>query len=188
MSFEAQLLDAINEVRSSPKTFAEKVKASKKYFSGKIWKHPDIPRGIETAEGEKAYDDAYTFLKNKAKPVPKLVASKGLCQMASEFLSEYQRDQNAEPDLDAAIDRHGKVEGYVKRLVEYAAHSPEQVVINLVVCDGDKGRGLRDALLLKELGAVGVASGPHEQMRSCSVIVGVTKFINTNDTDDSVAL
>jgi hypothetical protein len=188
MSFEAQLLDAINAVRSNPKQFAERIKENKKYFSGKIWKHPDIPRGIETAEGEKAYDDAIMFLKNKAKPVPKLVPSKGLCQMAGEFLAEYQRDQNAEPDLDAAIDRYGKVEGYIKRLVEYGAHSPEQVVINLVVGDGDKGRGLRDALLLKDLATVGVASGPHEQMRSCTVIVGVTKFINTNDSNDLIVL
>ena len=108
--------------------------------------------------------------------------------MAGEFLAEYQRDQNAEPDLDAAIDRYGKVEGYIKRLVEYGAHSPEQVVINLVVGDGDKGRGLRDALLLKDLATVGVASGPHEQMRSCTVIVGVTKFINTNDSNDLIVL
>ena len=64
-------------------------------------------------------------------------------------------------------------------------NSPEQVVINLLVCDGDPGHGLRDALLLKDLKYVGVATGPHETMRTCTVIVAVTDFKNTVDSNDT---
>ena len=188
MSFESQLVELINSARASPKSFVNRLKTNKKYFNKNIWKHPDIPRGIETKDGEKGYDNAIMFLQSKAQNVGKLTPSKGLCQMAQEFLKEYQVNQDAEPDLDAAIDRHGQVGGYVKRLVEFGAHSPEQVVINLLVCDGDPGHGLRDALLLKDLKYVGVASGEHEKMRTCTVIVAVGDFKNTVDSDDSVVL
>ena len=108
--------------------------------------------------------------------------------MAKEFLREYQDNKDAEPDLDAAIDRHGQAAGYIKRLVEFGAHSPEQVVINLLVCDGDPGHGLRDALLLKDLKYVGVATGEHSEMRTCTVIVAVGDFKNTVDSDDTAIL
>ena len=185
MSFEKQLIDEINKVRASPNSYVSKLTESKKYFDKNIWKHPDIPRGIETKDGARAYENAISFLKMKATSVPQLTASKGLCDMAKEFLSEYQANKDAEPDLDAAIDRHGQAGGYIKRLVEFGAHSPEQVVINLLVCDGDPGHGLRDALLLKDLKYVGVATGPHETMRTCTVIVAVTDFKNTVDSNDT---
>ena len=188
MSFESQLLDAINLARTSPKSYVGKLTESKKFFDKNIWKHPDIPRGIETKDGPKAYDNAISFLKTKAAPVPKLTASKGLCDMAKEFLREYQDNKDAEPDLDAAIDRHGQAAGYIKRLVEFGAHSPEQVVINLLVCDGDPGHGLRDALLLKDLKYVGVATGEHSEMRTCTVIVAVGDFKNTVDSNDTAIL
>jgi hypothetical protein len=185
MSFEKQLIDEINKVRASPNSYVSKLTESKTYFDKNIWKHPDIPRGIETKDGARAYENAISFLKMKATSVPQLTASKGLCDMAKEFLSEYQANKDAEPDLDAAIDRHGQASGYIKRLVEFGAHSPEQVVINLLVCDGDPGHGLRDALLLKDLKYVGVATGPHETMRTCTVIVAVTDFKNTVDSNDT---
>ena len=185
MSFESQLVDLINIARFSPKSFVNRLQKGKEFFDKNIWKHPDIPRGIETKDGARAYDNAISFLRTKAASLPKLTASKGLCDMAKEFLSEYQANKDAEPDLDAAIDRHGQASGYIKRLVEFGAHSPEQVVINLLVCDGDPGHGLRDALLLKDLKYVGVATGPHETMRTCTVIVAVTDFKNTVDSNDT---
>ena len=185
MSFESQLVDLINIARFSPKSFVNRLQKGKEFFDKNIWKHPDIPRGIETKDGARAYENAISFLKMKATSVPQLTASKGLCDMAKEFLSEYQANKDAEPDLDAAIDRHGQAGGYIKRLVEFGAHSPEQVVINLLVCDGDPGHGLRDALLLKDLKYVGVATGPHETMRTCTVIVAVTDFKNTVDSNDT---
>ncbi len=188
MSFESQLVDLINIARFSPKSFVNRLQKGKEFFDKNIWKHPDIPRGIETKDGARAYDNAISFLRTKAASLPKLTASKGLCDMAKEFLSEYQANKDAEPDLDAAIDRHGQASGYIKRLVEFGAHSPEQVVINLLVCDGDPGHGLRDALLLKDLKYVGVATGPHETMRTCTVIVAVTDFKNTVDSNDTAIL
>ena len=108
--------------------------------------------------------------------------------MAKEFLREYQDNKDAEPDLDAAIDRHGQAAGYIKRLVEFGAHSPEQVVINLLVCDGDPGYRLRKSLLLKDLKYVGVATGEHSEMRICIVIVPVGDFKNIVDFNDTAYL
>ena len=57
MSFEKQLIDEINKVRASPNSYVSKLTESKKYFDKNIWKHPDIPRGIETKDGARAKSD-----------------------------------------------------------------------------------------------------------------------------------
>ena len=87
--------------------------------------------------------------------------------------------------MDPIIDRHGKFTGNFKRLVEFGANSPEQVIINLVVSDGDKSRGHREALLLDNLKYVGVAHGTHDTYRTCSVITCATQFENTSDSNDT---
>ena len=185
MSYERDLIKEINLLRTNPKGFADKIAAAKTYFKGNIWRHPDAKAGIKTEEGPAAYDEAIDFLKRKASPVDELIPSKSLSKIAGDFLGEFQRDFNAEVEMDPIIDRYGKFTGNFRRLVEFGANSPEQVIINLVVSDGDKSRGHRDALLLDNIKYVGVAHGTHDTYRTCSVITCATQFENTVDSNDT---
>ena len=72
------------------------------------------------------------------------------------------------------IGRHGKCTNFNK-MVDYG-DSVEQVIINLLACDGDKSRSNRKALLSNDMKEIGVASGEHNTNGTCSVIALATKF------------
>ena len=181
---ERQLIDEVNALRTNPATWAAKINASKTYFEGNIWKHPNSKAGIKTNEGPAAYEEAIRALKQTPK-VDALVPSKGLCRIAEEFLREYQKDANANVEMDSVIDKYGKFTGNFRRLVEFGGINAEQSIINLVVSDGDKDRGHRQALLADNLTRIGVAHGEHGTYRNCSVIVMASTFENTYDSNDS---
>ena len=182
---EKELLKEVNELRTNPKGYAEKIEKNKQYFKDKIYKHPDDKAGIKTEEGAEAYDEAIDFLKNKAVAVEALIPSKGLNKIAIDILTEYQKNIDAELNLDEIIGKHGSYTGAYRQVVQFGSSRPEQIIINLVVSDGDKTRGQRDALLMEDMKKVGVAYGTHETYRNLTVITECSKFENTIDGDDS---
>ena len=182
---EKDLLKEVNELRTNPKGYAEKIEKNKQYFKDKIYRHPDDKHGVKTEEGAEAYDEAIDFLKNKAVAVEALIPSKGLNKIAIDILTEYQKDVDAQLDLDAIIGKHGSYQGAYRQVIQFGSNRPEQIIINLVVSDGDKTRGQRDALLMEDMKKVGVAYGTHETYRNLTVITECSKFENTIDGDDS---
>ena len=181
---ERELIREVNSLRTNPQGFASKINASKTYFDGKIWKHTDCSAGIKTEEGAYAYEEAIRALQS-ANAVKSLTPSKGLCRIAEEFLKEYQKDANANVEMDGIIERYGKFTGNFRRLVEFGGMNAQQSIINLVVSDGDTKRGHREALLADNLNKIGVAHGPHNTFRNCSVIVMASQFENTYDSNDN---
>ena len=183
---ERDLIYEVNKVRRDPAGYVDKLVRYKNYFQGNVWKHPDNKAGIKTEEGAAAVDEAIQFLRSQAQRVDELTPSKGLNKVAADFLREFQKDANANVELDPVISRYGNFTGNFRRLVQFGSDTAEQVVINLLVCDGDRSRGHRDALLADGLKRIGVAYGTQETYRFCSVIVACSKFENTVDSDDSV--
>lgn len=171
-----QILDELNELRKDPKKYADKVKKYMDMFEGdtNILNIPNVGR-IQTQEGKAAYQECLGFLKAKP-PCPKLERSTGLEAVAKDFYTEYSKDAQADVDMQKVIDKHGKYTGQFSRLIEFGAGNPEQVIVNLLVSDGDEKRGQRDALFLETVKQVGIASGKHEQYRTCSVIVSAGQF------------
>ena len=185
---ERDVVKEINDLRRSPSSYAEKLVKNKQYFKPgeNVWKHPDSEAGIKTEEGPAAYDEAILFLRTKAEPQETLKPSKGLNKVASDFLAEFQKDVNAQVEIEPVVQKYGEFTGNFRRLAQFGSATAEQVVINLVVCDGDKTRGHREALLFPTLKRVGVAYGNHDTYKRCTVIVACTTFENKVDADDSV--
>jgi hypothetical protein len=187
MSFERDLLRELNELRRDPKGYSFKVQKYKDYFEGNILKIPGAQAGIKTEEGPAAYEEAIQFLKN-ASPADEMTPSKGLFYIASDFLGMVQKETDPNNlkniDMDSIISRHGNFVGNFSRSMEFGGATPEQVIVNLLVSDGDKTRGQREALLNNNLKKVGVASGTHETYRTASIIVGCTQFENSSGNDD----
>lgn len=172
-----KILDELNELRQNPKKYGEtKVKKYMDMFEGdsNILSIPNVGR-IQTQEGKKAYQIAMDFLATKA-AVPKLERSTGLEAVAKDFYEAFQKDPNAEVDMQSIIDKHGKYTGQFSRLVEFGAGNAEQVMVNLLVSDGDESRGQRDALFLETVKQVGIASGKHDTYRTCTVIASAGQF------------
>ena len=182
---EKNIIKEVNELRTNPKAYAEKIEKNKQYFKDKIYRHPEDKNGVKTQEGAEAYDEAIDFLKNKAVAVEALTPSKGLNKIALDLLAEYQKDVDAQIDLDTIIGKHGNYEGAYRQVIQMGSQRAEQIIINLVVSDGDKTRGQRDALLQDNIKQVGVAFGKHDIYRHITVVTECTKFTNTIDADDT---
>lgn len=186
MSFLSELVQEINKVRSNPSSYADIIDSYKQHFQGKILRLPNSNVGIKTQEGADGYDECARFLRS-AEPAEPQIPSKGLTKIANELLVVVQRDPSEinTVDMNSIIDKYGSFVGSFNRVMECGGATPEQVVINLLVSDGDRSRSQRDALLNKSLKRVGVASGKHDIYRVATVIIFCTKFQNSVDSDDS---
>ena len=183
MSINAEeVIAEINDLRTNPKGYGGKIEQYSTYFddkSGKILRVPGSNVGIKTSEGREGYLEAANFLRDEAQPVEAFEESRGLTAIAQEFLDTVVKmdpSRVGEISMDEIIARHGEFNGNFSRAMEFGANTSEQVVINLVVSDGDKARGQRDSLLNANLKKIGVATGKHDTYRTCTVIVSCTQF------------
>ena len=183
--FNRKLLEEINSLRTNPAGYAKKIEKMMKNFEGDILKLDDGVK-IKTQEGAAAYEEAANFLKS-AEAVGKLTSSKGLTRIAEELLENIQRadpDNLDSIDMNQIVAKFGDYSGSFGRIMEFGGASPQQIVINIVVCDGDKSRSQRENILNKEFKVAGVAMGDHKLFRKCTTVIGCTAFKNTRDHDD----
>ena len=163
MEFYKKLIDEINKVRKDPNAFAEKLLEYKKYFKGNFLVLPGSIDKVETQEGFKAYEEAADFLKSMA-PLPELAPSKGLRKIAADFFEKIKEtDQNniSDINMNSLIKKYGSLSGIFENIIDFENNSPEMIVTNCIVCDGNPERENRNILLSKDLLKVGIAFGAH---------------------------
>lgn len=189
MKFYLDLVKEINFLRKNPSGYAEKILSYKNYFKGNVLKIPGEKIEIVTEEGFAAYEEAIQFLKSN-KPSEALIPSKALGRIAKDYIEELRKnpDKEDEIDMNSIIQKYGNFTGVFLYSVDYGSDTPELVVINFLVCDGDKSRSNRNSILNPELKKVGVASGKHDIYKYETFIVCCTDFQNTFDKNDSVNL
>ena len=185
MSFDRELVDEVNNLRSDPKKFADKIKKYLDYFEGKVLKVPGRKAGIQTHEGPKAYEEAINYL-SKQSPVEPLSPSKALFRISQDYLRKIQRKNASasDVDVDALIDKYGTYYGDLIYAADYGGLTPEEALIFLIVSDGDYNRRQRESLLSKSYKLIGGASGKHPMFQNCTVIFTCTEFENNKDAED----
>ena len=185
--FNEDLIMEINLLRTNPKKYAKTISKYMNYFKGKLLCLPESNAGIQTEEGVEAFKEAVDFL-NKQPKIEPLKPSKGLCRIAEDFISIYQKPESgdlANKDMEEIINKYGSFAGSFSRAMDFGGETPEMAIINLVVSDGDASRGQRESLLSTEIKKIGVANGKHDTYRHCSAIITCTEFENTFDKDDN---
>ena len=186
MEFYKKLIDEINKVRKDPKAFAEKLLSYKQYFEGNYLVLPGSDAKVETQEGFKAYEEAANTLQG-TEPLPELSPSKGLGKIAADFfekIKETDPDHIGDIDLNSLIAKYGSFSGVFENIIEFGNNSPELIVTNCIVCDGNPDRENRNILLSKDLLKVGMAFGAHVTYGYCTIIISCTEFKNVDNSDD----
>ena len=186
MEFYKKLIDEINKVRKDPKAFAEKLLGYKQYFEGNFLVLPGSDAKVETQEGFKAYEEAANLLKS-TEPLPELSPSKGLGKIAADFFEKIKGtdpDHIGDIDLNSLISKYGSFTGEFENIIEFGNNSPELIVTNCIVCDGNPDRENRNILLKKDLLKVGMAFGAHVTYGYCTIIISCTEFKNVDNSDD----
>jgi len=187
MSFEKELFEELNILRTNPKKYADKIRTYLKYFEGKVINIPGRKAGIATVEGPRAYEDAINYL-DRQKVLEPFGPSKALFRISKDFLQKIQRkniEDADDVDMEKLISKYGTFYGDFSRATDFGSQTPEQVLINLLVSDGDPTREQRTSLFNSSYKLVGICKGSHKTFPHCTVILKCTEFENSFDKDDN---
>lgn len=183
---EKNLVNEINKVRENPQCYIEYLQKYMGYFTGNVLKIPEKNASIQTNEGPAAFQEAIDFLKEQ-KPLPILARSGLLDKVAKKLRDKMTKEEPAkvkEFDIPTLVKEVGSFQGQFKRIMEFGASTHQEAVINLLVCDGDKNRSQRKALMFDGTKRIGVATGKHDKYKTLSVILCCTKIVDKRGVED----
>ena len=187
--FAQKVLEEVNKIRLNPKTYSNKIRGYLSCFQGNILRIPK-QNALRTNEGAAAYREAADFLLSVPKLKP-LASDKGLNNVAQEMADELTRcnefEQMDSIDHEAIIGKYGKYEGKFGESTDFGSQTPEMVVINLLVDDGNKKRSNRKMLFEESYYKIGVGCAPHNKFKSVTVIMYATNFISGKGGSSSVS-
>lgn len=130
---------------------------------------------VYAKEGKQAFLEAYKFLKNIT-PISSLKSANGLTKSAEDLVNVvtlYDGDfsnNNKLEEIHTRMNKYGAALGNIYEMIDYGSFDPEFVVINLLVCDGDKTRKNRSIIFNKSFRYIGVSSGLMPSDKVCTVV------------------
>ncbi|UZK66588.1 CAP domain-containing protein [Sphingomonas sp. M1-B02] len=172
-ALERDIVAELNFARQQPRAYAERLRAYRGYFRGKIVHYPGRPEGLRTQEGTRAVDEAIAFLEKQV-PVGALSPAPLLARAADDHVVE-QGPRGATGHIasdgsnprDRVRRRGGGI--YVAETITYGPPSAVEVVRQLIIDDGVPTRGHRRTVYADEMRFVGVKCGPHKVYRTMCV-------------------
>ena len=173
--FARKVLDEVNLARTSPRAYGAYLRDFRGRFRGKSYLLPGSSTPVRTREGRSAVDEALTFL-SRQKPLPPLSWSDGLAAAAAELAEEQGRTGDTghvgrrSRGLQERVERHGEWERQIGEVIGYGPDDPRNMVMQLIIDDGVKGRGHRKTIFAKGATVAGVACGPHPRFGTMCVV------------------
>ena len=182
LPFPSQIIDEINRIRLNPKNYARKLLNYTQYIQDNILRLPQYKNGIVTNEGAVAFQEAATYL-NTVPKLTSLIFDDTLSAAAETLADEmaYHKDLVSIDKINRKqiITEYGKFEGDYGQSIDFGSQTPELVVMNLIVDDGDPQRRNRLMLFNDKFTKIGCASCRHPSFRMCTVLLFATKFIRS---------
>jgi hypothetical protein len=169
----AAVIREMNLARQHPDTYANYIAQMRDHFRGSILV---LPGGtlMRTHEGVAAIDEAIHFLRT-ACPLPPFVASPGMSLAAADHVSDqakgdFGHDGSDRSDPAERLNRHGVWSGRWGENSSYGKSSARDIVIALIVDDGQRARKHRKNIFNEAFNYAGAAVGPHARYRTvCSI-------------------
>jgi uncharacterized protein YkwD len=186
----AAIADELNLARQNPKlyaTFAQELRAS---FDGKSMTLPGRTR-IITHEGTHAVDEAIRFLRS-VRPLPAFALSPGMSHGAADHcldqadggFSHTGRDGS---DPGKRMNRYGNWGTLCGENIAYGKRSARDIVLALIIDDGQRARKHRKNIFNSHYNFVGVAYGPHTRFGSVCTMDFAGAYAERSQPDSLVA-
>ena len=177
---ERGVVEEMNLARTNPADYAEFLAERRQYFNGNLLELPgEIP--LRTSEGFAAYENAISFLKS-VRPRPAFAVSAGMSQ-ASEDLVREQSAQggvghgSGANSMTGRLSRYGSVGCGSAENVSYGSSTARDVVIQLIVDEGQSQKYHRENMFNPDHLVTGVACGSHPDWRSNCTIVYANGYL-----------
>jgi uncharacterized protein YkwD len=131
-------------------------------------------RSFHMIEQGRAVDEAVRFL-NKARPLPPLTLSPGMCRAAADHCVEQVagqlgHDGNDHSSPGQRISRYGSWSLSWGENISYSQKTARGVALALIIDDGVRSRGHRKNIFNPKFHYAGAASGPHARYRTVCTI------------------
>ena len=131
-------------------------------------------RPFHMIEQGRAVDEAVRFL-NKARPLPPLTLSPGMCRAAADHCVEQVagqlgHDGNDHSSPGQRISRYGSWSLSWGENISYSQRTARGVALALIIDDGVRSRGHRKNIFNPKFNYAGAASGPHARYRTVCTI------------------
>jgi hypothetical protein len=144
--FSKKVFEELNFARTSPKLYAKKLIEIKSNIKENILNIDG--NGIYFTEGTAAFDEAIDYLKSLPNQSNMTLCwTQGIINSADELLNHLILHEGIEGmsemektkyDLDKRMNHYGASFGELDELIDYGIFDPEYVVVNFIICDGDK--------------------------------------------------
>jgi uncharacterized protein YkwD len=131
-------------------------------------------RPFHMIEHGRAVDEAVQFL-GKARPLPPLTLSSGMCRAAADHCAEQVAGQLGHDGNDRSspgerISRYGSWSSTWGENISYSQKTARGVVLALIIDDGVRSRGHRKNIFNPKFSYAGAAFGPHARYRTVCTI------------------
>jgi uncharacterized protein YkwD len=171
---ELAVLQEMNAARTAPKAFAAHLQRHRALFEGKRYRPPGATYFVLTQEGPAAVDEAIAFLKRQ-RPLPPLTWAVGLARSAAELVrAQAQSGETGHGrgklGMEGRVSRQVEWTGSIGENISYGPNDGRDVVLQLIVDDGVRGRGHRANIFSPGFRLAGVACGRHPTLRTVCVI------------------
>jgi uncharacterized protein YkwD len=174
-SLEAAVIDEINLARANPGQYASYLEETRKYYNGKSYLPPSRKKPITTFDGIAALDEAISFLKSSG-PLGPLQPSAGLScgardhsqDMVLKGTSGHRGSDGSLPN--DRISRYGTWKSTVGEAILYRVSTAREMVLELIVDDGNPGRPHRKNVFEPSFQVAGVSISPESARGTFCVI------------------
>jgi uncharacterized protein YkwD len=180
--FEAEVLVELNLFRSNPKEYVKHLEIFLKTYDGSYFKTTE---GIEliSFEGKTPVIEVIEILK-RTNNLPEFKLANGLVKAAADHAQDLVKNNKTGhrgtdgtfPDERAG--RYGTSPAGVNENISYGAKNARDVVLTMLIDDGNANRNHRKNLLNPGLKTVGLATGKVEQVGLACVLVLAPSFID----------
>ncbi len=171
---EEEIFKLQNEIRKDPENYIEKLENSLKFYQNNILsRENEIP--IPTYEGVEAVKDAISFLNNQ-EPVQELIYSKEMSLACKDLINDIgpkglvSHEGTENKNLYNRLEKYCDWDGAIAENLDFGFKIPENIIMNMVIDDGDENRYQRQNLFYPHFKYVGIGIGPHKEFGFCTVI------------------
>ena len=165
---------AQNKVRTNPSSFIPQLNEMAKLFKGNDYYKPGEIT-LMTQEGASAVNELIRFLE-KAHPLSSLSWSDEMARAADDHAKDIghkgisSHTGSDHSSMSDRMERYGEWMGKIGENIDFGSINGEEIIINLLVDDGNLNRGHRKNIFEAAFRITGIACASHEGWRHCCVL------------------
>ena len=171
---EEEIFNEHNKLRKNPKIYIQKLEKSLNFYQNNILsKENEIP--IPTYEGINAVKNAINFLRNQ-EPVQELIYSKEMSLSCKDLVNDIgpkglvTHEGTEIKNIYNRLEQYCDWDGVIAENIDFGFKIPENIIMNMIIDDGDENRYQTKNLFYPDFKYVGIGVGPHRDYGICVVI------------------